>query len=218
VIEMRIAALHYERMTALDLVGPCEILAGLPGAELISVAAEPGPKRCDQGLVLVAEHALADVPRPDVVLVPGSSDPSDPIGDERVRAWLRAASAHARMTASVCTGSLVLGAAGLLQGRRATSHWAALELLRGFGAEPVAERVVFDDPIVTAAGVASGIDMALHLAARLAGDHAAQVAQLIAEYDPAPPFDCGSPGKASPEVLSAARELLGVPSPAAHTP
>ena len=211
---MEIALLLYENMTALDAVGPYEVLAQLPEAKLRFVAATPGPKRTDSGLVLLATESLADVPAPDVVLVPGSSDPSATMADPLVLSWLRAVHTQTTWTTSVCTGSLILGAAGLLTGKRATTHWAVLEALHAFGAEPAAERVVVDGKLVTAAGVSAGIDMALQLVALEAGEAMAQAIQLGIEYDPAPPFAAGSPHTAPPEVVAAARTAMGLRSSA----
>lgn len=197
---MQIAVLMYDGMTALDAIGPYEVIGRLPGAELAFVAADPGIKRTDQKLGLVADSALTDVPSPDIILVPGG-DQSGPMGDERVLDWLRSAHETSTWTTSVCTGSYVLGAAGILKGLRATTHWAALDGLAEFGAEPVSERVVEDGKVITAAGVSAGIDMGLTLAARIAGDEFAQGIQLGIEYDPHPPFDAGSPAKAPARVL-----------------
>jgi putative intracellular protease/amidase len=203
---MNIAILLYDRLTALDAIGPYEVLSRLPGASLTFVAAEPGPVRTDNGmLTLLAERSIDEVRRPDIVLVPGGP------GEVAVRAggpvlgWLRAAHQTSRWTTSVCTGSLILAAAGLLEGKRATSHWLALGELGALGAEPTAERVVFDGKIVTGAGVSAGIDMALALAARVAGEQVAQAIQLGIEYDPQPPFDAGSPLTAPAEIVEALR-------------
>lgn len=200
---MQIAFLLFDRLTALDAVGPYEVLRGIPKAGVTFVAAEPGPKPTDHGaLALVADHALHAVPNPDVVVVPGGPGELDARKDERVLDWLRTAHEASQWTTSVCTGSLILGAAGILEGKRATSHWTALESLRDFGAEPVAdERVVFDGKVVTAAGVSSGIDMALTLAARLAGEDVAKGIQLAIEYDPQPPFDAGHTSKAPAAIV-----------------
>jgi transcriptional regulator GlxA family with amidase domain len=203
---MQIAILIYDRLTALDAVGPYEVLSRLPGAELTFVAQEPGPKRTDTGrLALVADASLAEIPHPDVVLVPGGPAQAELMEDGPVHEWLRAAHRTSTWTASVCTGSLILAAAGLLAGRRATTHWQALEELRRLGAEPVEERVVFDGKLVTAAGVSAGIDMALALAAKIAGEQVAQAIQLGIEYDPLPPFDAGSPHKAPAAIVEAVR-------------
>jgi transcriptional regulator GlxA family with amidase domain len=203
---MEIAILLYDRLTALDAIGPYEVLSRLPGASAKFVAVEPGPVKTDNGmLTLVAESSLGDTSEPGVVLVPGGP------GEVAARAggaaldWLRAAHETSTWTTSVCTGSLVLAAAGLLDGKRATSHWLALEQLRELGAEPVSERVVFDGKIVTAAGVSAGIDMALALAATIAGEEVAQAIQLGIEYDPQPPFDAGSPAKAPAAIVEGVR-------------
>ncbi len=188
----QIAVLLYEDMTALDAVGPYEVLARLPGAEMRFVATRPGPITTDEGLVLVADAGLDDVPAPDVVLVPGGPGTLPALEDEAAVAWLRRVHETARWTTSVCTGSLLLGAAGVLQGRRATSHWILRDMLRQFGAEPVAERVVLQGDVITAAGVSAGIDMALRLAALEAGEDEARALQLVIEYDPDPPFDSGA--------------------------
>lgn len=200
---MQIAILLYDRFTSLDAVGPYELLARLPGAETAFVAKESGPVRNDQGsLSVVAESTIADVPAPDIILVPGGPGARQAMHDETLLDWLRTADATSTWTTSVCTGSLVLGGAGLLKGRRATSHWLALDDLVPLGAEPTGERVVFDGKYVTAAGVSSGIDMALHLLGRIGGDEVAQTVQLLTEYDPQPPYDAGSPDKAPAEIVS----------------
>jgi transcriptional regulator GlxA family with amidase domain len=204
---VQIAILLFDRLTALDAVGPYEVLRGLPGAGVTFVAADPGPKPTDHGaLALVADHALHAAPEPDIVVVPGGPGELDARADQRVLDWLRSAHKSSQWTTSVCTGSLLLGAAGLLQGKRATTHWTALESLREFGAEPVGdERVVFDGKVVTAAGVSSGIDMALMLATRIAGDEVAQAIQLAIEYDPQPPHDAGHTTKAPAEIVERLR-------------
>jgi transcriptional regulator GlxA family with amidase domain len=204
---MQIAILAFDGMTALDAVGPAQVLAFLPGASLRWVSPEPGPQRTDAGMSIVAGHALGDVSHPDVLLIPGGLDMRPVMADTRVLDWLRTAHATTQWTTSVCTGALVLGAAGLLQGLKATTHWAMLERLAKFGATPVSERVVVDGKIITAAGVSAGIDMALRLAARLAGDTVAQGIQLGIEYDPDPPF-AGSPKTAPATVVDAARRSL----------
>jgi transcriptional regulator GlxA family with amidase domain len=203
---MNIAILLYERVTALDAIGPYEVLSRLPGATVTFVAAEPGPVHTDNGmLTLMAERSIEDVPRPEVVLVPGGPGEVAARAGASLLEWLRAVHETSMWTTSVCTGSLILAAAGLLDGKRATSHWLAREELRRLGADPVAERVVFDGKIVTAAGVSAGIDMALALAARVAGEQVAQAIQLGIEYDPQPPFNAGSPEQAPAEIVEAAR-------------
>lgn len=194
---MLIAIVLFDRFTALDAVGPYETLGRLPGAETVFVAERTGPVRSDTGnLALLADRTLSEVPHPDIVIVPGGPGQSPQMENGTLLDWLRAADATSTWTTSVCTGSLLLAAAGLLKGRRATSHWLALDLLKPFGAEPTEERVVFDGKYVTAAGVSSGIDMGLTLLGRIAGDEHAQAVQLMTEYDPQPPYDAGSPRKA----------------------
>ena len=203
---MQIAIVRYDRFTALDAVGPYQVFSNLRGAEVVFAAEQAGRVSDDQGsLHLSAEAALADVPHPDVVVVPGGPGQNDQMHDGPLHAWLRAADQGTAWTTSVCTGSLILAAAGLLAGRRATSHWLALGELREHGVVPVAERVVFDGKYVTAAGVSAGIDMGLALAGRIAGDRAAQAIQLGIEYDPQPPYDAGSPDRAPAEIVSAMR-------------
>ncbi|MEU7701333.1 DJ-1/PfpI family protein [Streptomyces sp. NPDC015492] len=200
---MQIAVLIYQGFTTLDAVGPYELLARLPGAETVFVAKEAGPVRNDQGtLALVADKTLAEVPRPDIVLVPGGPDSRAVMDDPEIQEWLRTADRTSTWTTSVCTGSLILAAAGVLDGRRATTHWLAFDELKALGVETTGERVVFDGKYVTAAGVSSGIDMALHLLGRIGGDEAAQTIQLLTEYDPQPPYDAGSPEKAPAEIVA----------------
>jgi putative intracellular protease/amidase len=199
---MEIAILIFDRLTALDAVGPYEVLSRLPGAKVRFVAEEPGPKRTETGMLsLVADDALADVTEPEILVVPGGFGTRPLIGHEPVIDWIRSVHGQTTWTTSVCTGSLLLGAAGVLDGLKATSHWLVLERLREFGAEPTAERVVEQGKVITAAGVSSGIDMALRLAAHVAGEDVAQAIQLGIEYDPQPPFDAGSPAKAPQHVV-----------------
>ena len=203
---MEIAILLFPRLTALDAVGPYEVLRRLPGCDLKIVAADPGPQRTDHGaLALVADSSLDAVPAPAVIVVPGGPGEADARRDPRVLEWVRRAHETSTWTTSVCTGSLILGAAGILAGKRATSHWTALEHLREFGAEPADERVVVDGKVVTAAGVSSGIDMALALAAELVDEDTARAIQLAIEYDPQPPFDSGSTATASPDLVDTLR-------------
>ena len=199
---MQIAIVLYDRFTALDAVGPYETLGRLPDARTVFVAERTGPFRTDTGaLALTADKTLAEVPRPDIVVVPGGPGQSAQMDNEVLLDWLRAADATSTWTTSVCTGSLLLAAAGLLDGRRATSHWLALDHLKHFGAEPTGERVVTDGKYVTAAGVSSGIDMGLTLLGRIAGDEHAQAVQLLTEYDPQPPYDAGAPHKAPAHLV-----------------
>jgi putative intracellular protease/amidase len=197
-----IAILLFDRFTALDAVGPYEVLRNLPGAKVTFVAKEVGPVRTDSGaLAITADKAIRDVPSADIVVVPGGPGQEGAMVDDEILSWVRAIDATTTWTTSVCTGSLVLAAAGLLTGLRATCHWAALERLREFDVTPTLERVVVEGKLVTAAGVSSGIDMALQLAAKIAGDDVAQAIQLGIEYDPQPPFDAGSPEKAPAHIV-----------------
>jgi len=207
---MKIALLLYDRLTLLDLVGPYEILCHLPGSELSFVAKKPGQVRVDTGLTaLTADHALADLPHPDVLVVPGGGAGTFAAAqDPEILDWVRGAHTSSSWTTSVCTGSLILAAAGLLQGVRATTHWAAAEILAQYGAEFTRERVVREGKIITAAGVSSGIDMALTLAGEVAGPEVAQSIQLAVEYDPEPPYQAGSPEKAGPAIEERARQAL----------
>jgi putative intracellular protease/amidase len=192
----------YDRFTALDAIGPYEVLSRLPEAHVQFIAAEAGPYKTDNGmLTLVAEAALEDVPSPDVIVIPGGLGTRDLLDDERMLGWIRTAHETSSWTTSVCTGSLLLAAAGLLDGLEATTHWLELELLGRLGAKPTGRRVVEQGKVITAAGVSSGIDMALVLASRIAGDEFAKTIQLLIEYDPQPPFDAGSPEKAPREVV-----------------
>ena len=202
---MEIAIPLYDRFTALDAVGPYEVLWRVPGATVRWVAAEARPYATDRGLELVAEATFDDVPGPDVIVVPGGTGTRAALEDERLVDWIRAADATSTWTTSVCTGALLLGAAGILDGLRATTHWAYLDDLARYGGEATSERVVEQGKVITSAGVSSGIDMALALAARIAGGDVAQAIQLRIEYDPEPPFDAGSTAKAPPHVRDLAR-------------
>jgi putative intracellular protease/amidase len=208
---MQIAFLVYEGMTTLDLIGPYEALHLVPDADVRFVAKQLGELRVDsKAFGIVVDHTLADVQRPDVFVVPGGAAGTLAAAqDGEILSWVREAHEHTSWTTSVCTGSLILGAAGILQGKRATTHWAAVGMLEAHGASYTAERVVEDGKVITAAGVSSGIDMALGLAARLTDDDTARAIQLGIEYDPQPPFDAGSPEKAGPHVTELAKAMLG---------
>ncbi|MGW8379707.1 DJ-1/PfpI family protein [Streptomyces sp. ODS28] len=206
---MKTAILLYDRFTALDAVGPYEVLSRLPGAETVFVAARPGPVTADTGALTLTAHAgLSDVPSADLLLVPGGPGQEALMEDAGHLEWLRAADATSAWTTSVCSGSLLLAAAGLLKGRRATSHWALAEGLTGFGAVPAKERVVIDGKYATAAGVSAGIDLALTLAGKIAGDATAQAVQLLVEYDPQPPYAAGNPATAPEGTVERVRELI----------
>jgi putative intracellular protease/amidase len=203
---MQVAILIYERLTALDAVGPYEVLSRIPDAEVVFVAEEAGLKRTDtKRLALNADATIDEIRKPQVVLVPGGPGQGGLMDDGPVHQWLRDVHTTSTWTTSVCTGSLILAAAGILAGKRATSHWLALRELERLGAVPVAERVVFDGKMVTSAGVSAGIDMALALTAQLGGDELAQAIQLSIEYDPQPPFDAGSPERAPAAVVDRVR-------------
>jgi transcriptional regulator GlxA family with amidase domain len=203
---MNIAIPIFDRLTALDAVGPYEVLSRLPGATVHFIAADRGPKRTEtQMLALLADRTLEELPDPEVIVVPGGYGTRALIKDETMLAWLRRAHETSLWTTSVCTGSLVLAAAGILEGLEATTHWLAVEALRSHGATPVRRRVVEQGKVITAAGVSAGIDMTLTLAARIAGEDLAQAIQLGIEYDPQPPFDSGSSAKARPEIVEMVR-------------
>ncbi|SHF07802.1 DJ-1/PfpI family protein [Streptoalloteichus hindustanus] len=206
---MRIVIPLYPHFTALDAVGPYEVLRLVPGAEVLFVAAEAGPVRADSGaLAITADAALDEVDACDVLVVPGGPGSRRP--PAALAPWLAKIHETTRWTTSVCTGALLLGAAKILDGLDATTHWGAVEQLEAFGARYLPDRVVFQDAhrVVTAAGVSSGIDMALALAARLTDQVTAEAVQLVVEYDPQPPFDRGAPAKASQPVRDRALEIL----------
>lgn len=206
---MKIAALVFDKITVLDIVGPAEVLSWVPGAEIVWVGKEIGPIRAaPSGLAINIEHTLDEVASADVVIVPGGPGVRLLLEDANVLDWLRQIHETTTWTTSVCTGSLLLGAAGLLKGIEATTHWNAVTALEGFGASYREERVIPQGKIVTSAGVSSGIDMALWLVGQISGDEAAKQAQLCIEYDPKPPYDAGAPSKASPQVIEQARATV----------
>ena len=215
---MQIAFLVYEGLTALDIIGPYEVLARIPDADVRFVSRRAGEVSVDTGaFALRTEHAMADVPHPDVFVVPGGSAGAFAAAkDEEILQWVRQAHAHSTYTTSVCTGSLILGAAGLLEGLDATTHWAAKSMLEQYGARYLEQRVVVAGKIVTAAGVSAGIDMALRLVGKIAGDELARAVQLAIEYDPQPPFDTGSPAKAGQAIVERTLAELARRMRAAH--
>ncbi len=214
-LPMEIAILLYENFTALDCIGPYEVLSRLPEAEVVFVSADGGTVRSDtRALAIVTEKTLGDVPSPGIVLVPGGPGDEAAAADARVTEWLARVHQTTKWTTSVCTGSIILAAAGLLKGVEATTHWASYDHLRALGAIPVARRFVQSGKIITAAGVSAGIDMALDLLAREAGEDYAKGIQLAIEYDPQPPFDCGTPEKAPAHVVEMLRAYFAEPRPA----
>ncbi len=207
---MLIAIPLYDRFTALDAVGPYEVLSRLPGAEVTFVGERTGPVRTDTGaLAITIDERLDDVRSPDVVVVPGGPGTRAMLEPGPLHEWIRAVHPTTQWTTSVCTGSLILGTAGVLEGLEATTHWAALDELAPLCATAVGDRrVIPQGKVVTAAGVSAGIDMALWLAAQIAGDDIAKAIQLGIEYDPQPPFDAGSTAKADPAVVTLLRDLV----------
>ncbi len=202
---MKIAIGLYDHFTSLDVMGPFQVLSGLPNAEVTFVAAKPGPVTDESGfLTVTAQASFDDLPKPDVLLVGGGTITGTLVPHHPIVAWIRNAHPTTTWTTSVCTGALLLAGAGVLNGVEATTHWGARDELARLGAVPVSERVVRRGKIVTGAGVSAGIDMALTLAAEIAGPDFAKTLQLIMEYDPRPPFDAGSPEKAGPETLQRA--------------
>jgi putative intracellular protease/amidase len=207
---MEIAIPIFDRITALDAVGPYEVLSRIPAARVRFVAETIGAKRTENGmLALSADAVLDELSNPDVIVVPGGLGTRALMDDETMLDWIRQAHETSQWTTSVCTGSLLLAAAGILEGLEATTHWLLLEKLRNYGAIPVSRRVVEQGKVITAAGVSAGIDMALTLAARIAGEDVAQAIQLAIEYDPEPPFDTGSVAKAPDALVERVRRASG---------
>lgn len=207
---MRIAIPVFPRFTSLDVIGPYQVLVNVPGAEVVLVAAAPGIVADDRGLVrLEVEATFDDVESADVLVVPGGPGARAHEDLPELLTWIRQVHPGATWTTSVCTGSLLLGAAGLLAGARATTHFSAVRELEAWGATYVPDRVVTEGSVITAAGVSSGIDMALALAALLTDQVTAETIQLFIEYDPQPPFTSGSVATASPGALARARTRLG---------
>jgi cyclohexyl-isocyanide hydratase len=201
---LTIGFLLFPRLTQLDFTGPFEVLSRLPGATVKLLWKQAGPVRSDTGLTMLADTALAEAPPLDIICVPGGPGVAALMEDAEVLDFLRAQAPRARYVTSVCTGALVLGAAGLLRGKRATTHWASHDFLAELGAVPVQGRVVRDGKVFTGGGVTAGIDFALAIAAEIAGPAVAQAIQLQIEYAPEPPFNAGTPATAPAEVLAAA--------------
>jgi len=205
---VHIGFLLFPRVTQLDLTGPAQILSRVPDAQIHLVWKERAPVVTDAGFSIVATDTLSSCPPLHVLCVPGGFGVAELLGDQEVLRWLRQQAQTAKYITSVCTGSLALGAAGLLEGYDAACHWAWRELLPEFGAKPVAQRVVRDRNRISGGGVTAGIDFGLTLAAELCGDEQARMIQLGFEYDPQPPFDCGSPEKAGPERVERYRQVI----------
>lgn len=205
---MQITFLFYEGMTTLDIIGPHEVLARLPNVTVQRVAKRAGAVRAGFDLALTAEYALSQITQTDILVVPGGGEATSLSHEPDILNWIKAIHKTTQWTTSVCTGSLILGAAGILQGKQATTHWAVLDRLSVWGAIPVSQRIVEDGKIMTAAGVSAGIDMALLLAGKIAGEQVAETIQLGIEYDPEPPFNAGSPHKVKPEIVASLKERL----------
>jgi putative intracellular protease/amidase len=203
---MQIAIPVFDDMTFLDAAGPYEVLIRVPGAQVTWAGLTMDPVRCDGGLRVLPDALLEDIPNPDVLVFPGGFGARPLIHDERVLSWVRGAAQSAQWVASVCTGALVLGGAGLLEGLTATTHWTAYDTLQELGATPVPDRVVEHGNLLIGAGVSAGIDLALTLVSRMHSDDTARKIQLAIEYDPQPPFDAGSPAKAGDALVAAVRE------------
>ena len=205
---MKFAFLIYDGFTLLDLAGPIDVFRAWPGAEPYYVALSDAQVTCDSGVIISPTASLESLRDPDVIVIPGSDRPDLLGADVPLTRWLREKGPSATWVTSVCTGAFLLARAGLLQGKRATTHWAFREELALLGVDVVSDRVVIDGQIVTAAGVSSGIDMALTLLGREMGDTVAQMSQLAIEYDPQPPYNCGSPDKAGATLTKTTKSLL----------
>ncbi len=199
---MNVTFLLFPNLTQLDFTGPLQVLSRLPGAEVALAAKDRAPVQTDSVLTLNPTHAFDDCPPTDLLCVPGGFGVDDAMLDAETMAFVKREGARAKYVTSVCTGAFILGAAGLLKGKKATTHWAYHDDLRHVGAEPVKARVVRDGNLFTGGGVTAGIDFAFTLAAEIAGEHVAKAIQLGLEYDPAPPFLSGAPDKAPPETLT----------------
>ncbi len=206
---MRVAALLFDQLTVLDIVGPTEVVSWIPDVEILWIGKEKGPvKAVPTGLTVTVDHALNEVSSADILMIPGGPGVRRLLDDEVLLDWVRQIHDTTTWTTSICTGSLLLGAAGLLDGLTATTHWNATQMLSNFGATYSEDRVIPQGKIVTSAGVSSGIDMALWLMGQIVGDHAAKAAQLCIEYDPQPPYNAGAPSKAGTDVVAYARETV----------
>ena len=205
---MKVAFVVYPDFTALDLVGPYEVISRWPGAEVHFVASSPDPVRCDSGLTVLPSDTPATLPDPDLIVIPGSGNPLPVLEDTVLVEWLRGAAPKCAWTASVCTGAGLYAVAGLLDGKSTTTHWGFRDYLKALGVKVVPDRVVWEGTHVSGAGVSAGIDMALSLTERVHGREIAEALQLIIEYDPEPPFDSGSPAKADARTQRLARRIM----------
>jgi putative intracellular protease/amidase len=206
--KFRIVFILYPRLTQLDFTGPYEVLARMPNAEVIIASKDGGELKTEMGLTFANLRALADVDRADMIMIPGGPGQTEAMQDQAFMAEVKRLGESAQYVTSVCTGSLILAAAGLLNGKRAGSHWAYRELLAMFGAIPDDARVVRDGKAITGGGVTAGIDIALTIVADLAGEKVAKMIQLAIEYAPAPPFNCGRPETADAETIAAVKHLF----------
>lgn len=199
--ETKITILTFNDLTILDAVGPYEVLSRIPGAKVLFASLEPGPIICRGGAQLNADYSFRDIKETDILLVPGGQGINTLLNNNEVIDWIKMIHENTKFTASVCTGALLLGAAGLLKGKKATTYWNSTDRLKDYGVEFVKTRYVIDGKIISSAGVSAGIDMSLKLVSMLKNDALAKIIQLSMEYDPAPPFDAGSPDKISKDLL-----------------
>ncbi len=198
---LKIAILLFDNYTALDVIGPYEVLSKIPDSKIYLAAVKPGLYKDGRGLQTSAEYSLTEIPNPDILVIPGGMGVDSILDNQEVLSWIQKAHATSQWTVSVCSGALLLGAAGLLKGCKATTHWARMEQLKQYGAILLKERYVKDGKIITSAGVSAGIDMSLYLASLVMDEGFAKVVQLSIEYDPQPPFDSGTPEKAPKDIL-----------------
>ena len=203
----RIGLLIFPNITQLDATGPYEVFIKFPDADVRLIWKTLEPVKAGGGMRLTPDTTFTDCPQLDLICVPGGAGMNPLLNDDETLDFIRRQARHAKYVTSVCTGSLVLGAAGLLEGKRATSHWMSVDMLEAFGATPVRERVVRDGNIITGGGITAGIDFALAIAAEVLGENAARAIQLGLEYDPRPPFDSGSPDSAEPQLVEQARSI-----------
>ncbi|MDD5008490.1 MAG: DJ-1/PfpI family protein [Syntrophorhabdaceae bacterium] len=198
---IRIIILLYDRFTALDAIGPYEVLSRLPGSKIYFTGYEKRKYKDTYGLELKADYSINEISEAEILLIPGGFGIDNFLKNREIIDWVRKIDRTTSWTVAVCSGSLLLAEAGILDGKNCTTHWRRKEQLRQYNVHIKDDRFVQDGKVITSAGVSAGIDMALYLVSKVAGDDAAKIIQLGMEYDPQPPFDCGSPGKAPPEIL-----------------